>query len=277
MLLVLVATYAGMWLAAGGPAPIELTLITLLGTGLASAASGTLNNYIDRDVDKLMARTRNRALPSGRLPAINALFLGLMLTGISFLILAFFINLLTAILALSTILFYVCIYTRWLKRTSPSCTEIGGIAGALPPLIGWAAVHNEIGAPAAALFLIMFLWQPPHFWALALLKVEDYRRAGLPMLPVALGQTATLRRSVFYAAATLVASGTLYSMNAVGTAYLVVAMILGIIFVALTVELAVRPFTPQRARRLFQFSLYYLTLLFVMIFLDTVSVGGAPT
>jgi protoheme IX farnesyltransferase len=172
-LLVLVTTYSGMWLASGGVLSLELVFFTLLGTGLASASSGVLNNYIDREIDKVMTRTRNRALPTGRLDPQIALGFGLLLGFTGFVILFYAVNPLTAALAVGTILFYVVIYTAWLKRSSPLCTEIGGVAGALPPVLGWAAVTNDIGWPALVMFLIMFLWQPPHFWALALLRVDD--------------------------------------------------------------------------------------------------------
>ena len=152
-LLVLVTTFTGMWLASGGVLALELVLLTLLGTGLASAASGVLNNYADREIDKRMARTRNRALPAGRMDPQFALYFGFLLGLTAFVILFVAINPLTAWLAVGTIIFYVGIYTLWLKRTSPLCTEVGGVAGALPPVIGWAAVTNDIGWPAPA-------WQP---------------------------------------------------------------------------------------------------------------------
>ena len=147
-LLVLVTTFTGMWLASSGAVALDLVILTLLGTGLASAASGAFNNYVDREVDKQMARTRTRALPSSRLHPQQALWLGVMLSSWSFAILFYLVNPLTAYLAAGTTFFYVVIYTLWLKRTSALCTEIGGIAGALPPVIGWAAVTNDIGWPA---------------------------------------------------------------------------------------------------------------------------------
>ena len=154
-LLVLLTTFTGMWLAGGGYVPLDLVIYTLIGTGLASASSGALNNYVDREVDKLMARTRNRALPSSRLHPQQALWLGGLLSISSFAILFYLVNPLTAYLALGTTFFYVVIYTIWLKRTTPLCTEIGGIAGALPPVIGWAAVTNEISWQAMVMFLII--------------------------------------------------------------------------------------------------------------------------
>ena len=157
-LLVLVTTFTGMWLASNGVVALDLVILTLLGTGFASAASGAFNNYVDREVDKQMARTRTRALPSSRLHPQQALWLGVMLSLWSFAILFYLVNPLTAYLAAGTTFFYVVIYTMWLKRSSPLCTEIGGVAGALPPVIGWAAVTNNIGWPALVMFLIMFIW-----------------------------------------------------------------------------------------------------------------------
>ena len=197
-LLVLLTTFAGMWLAAGGFVPLDLVFYTLIGTGMASAASGALNNYVDREVDKLMARTRTRALPSSRLHPQQALWTGAILSILSFAVLFYLVNPLTAYLALGTTFFYVVIYTIWLKRTSPLCTEIGGVAGALPPVIGWAAVMNEISWQAMVMFIIMFIWQPPHFWALALLRADEYRRANLPMLPVVKGMEVTKFRMLLY-------------------------------------------------------------------------------
>jgi protoheme IX farnesyltransferase len=202
-LVVLVTTFAGMWLAAGPTLGVPLVIATLVGTWLASASAGVLNNYIDRDIDKLMTRTAQRATAAGRLDAQHVLYFGLALAGASFLLLVFTSNLFAAALAMGTIYFYVVVYTMWLKRRTDLCTEIGGIAGALPPVIGWAAVTGEIGLPALLLFLIMFIWQPPHFWVLALLREEEYRKAGIPMLPVTSGSFVTKAKMLVYTAALL--------------------------------------------------------------------------
>jgi len=258
-LLVLVTTFTGMWLASAGELALELMIFTLVGTGLASAASGVLNNYTDREIDKCMARTRNRALPAGRMDPRHALYA---------------VNPLTAWLAAGTIFFYVAVYTLWLKRSSPLCTEVGGVAGAIPPVIGWAAVTGDIGWPALVMFLIMFLWQPPHFWALALLRADEYRRAGLPMLPVASGIRVTKTRMLIYTVALLPASAAMYWLNLVGVAYLVVALGLGLLYLGLTIDFAVKPVTQQGARRLFGFSITYLLVLFTMILVDGQWNGG---
>jgi len=273
-LLVLVTTFAGMWLAASTALEFDLVLLTLLGTGLASAASGAFNNYVDREVDKLMARTRMRALPSSRLHPQQALWLGVMLSLWSFAILFYLVNPLTAILVQATTFFYVVIYTIWLKRSSPLCTEIGGIAGAMPPVIGWAAVTNDIGWPALMMFLIMFIWQPPHFWALALLRKDEYRQAKLPMLPVTHGDRATKIRMLIYTVALLPASLAMYWLQLVGPTYLILASILGITYLVLTIDFARKPITHKSTRKLFGFSILYLLGLFTLIFIDCQCGGG---
>jgi len=267
-MLVLVTTFSGMWLASNGFVSIALVFFTLLGTGLASASSGALNNYVDREVDKLMARTRTRALPSLRLHAQQALWLGGLLSIASFVILYTQVNPLTAYLALAATFFYVVIYTIWLKRHSPLCTEIGGIAGALPPVIGWAAVTNTIGWAAIVMFLIMFIWQPPHFWALALLRADEYKRANLPMLPVVSGVEVTKFRMLLYTIVLIPASTSMYWLGFVGPIYLISSIILGVIYLALTIDFARKPITHQSTKRLFGYSIIYLCGLFVFIFAD---------
>lgn len=267
-LLVLVTTFAGMWLASGASLAIDLVILTLLGTGLASAASGAFNNYVDREVDKLMARTRTRALPCSRLHPQQALWLGVMLSLWSFAILFYLVNPLTAILVQFTTFFYVVIYTMWLKRSSPLCTEIGGVAGAMPPVIGWAAVTNEVAWPALVMFLIMFIWQPPHFWALALLRKDEYRKAELPMLPVVSGDRATKVRMLLYTIALVPASLAMYYLQLVGLVYLVLALALGIAYLVLTIDFARKPITHKSTRKLFGFSILYLLGLFTLIFID---------
>lgn len=275
-LLVLVTTFAGMWLAASTTLKFDLIILTLLGTGLASAASGAFNNYVDREVDKLMARTRMRALPSSRLHPQQALWLGVMLSLWSFAILFYLVNPLTAILVQATTFSYVVIYTIWLKRRSSLCTEIGGIAGAMPPVIGWAAVTNEIAWPALMMFLIMFIWQPPHFWALALLRKDEYRQANLPMLPVTHGDQATKTRMLIYTIALIPTSLALYWLQLVGPIYLVLAAILGITYLVLTINFARKPITHKSSRKLFGFSILYLLGLFTLIFIDC-KCGGITT
>lgn len=267
-LVVLLTTFTGMWLAGGGHLSLDLVLYTLIGTGLASSASGALNNYVDREVDKLMARTRNRALPTSRLQPQQALWLGGLLSISSFAILFYLVNPLTAYLALGTTFFYVVIYTIWLKRSSPLCTEIGGVAGALPPVIGWAAVTNDVSWQAMVMFLIMFIWQPPHFWALALLRADEYKRANLPMLPVVSGTEVTKFRMLVYTVVLIPVSTTMYWFNLAGPIYLAAAIVLSIIYLVMTIDFARKPITHQSTKRLFGFSIIYLCGLFVFIFVD---------
>ncbi len=267
-LLVLLTTFTGMWLAGGGSVSAELVIYTLIGTGLASASSGALNNYVDREVDKLMARTRTRALPSARLFPQQALWLGGLLSITSFATLFYLVNPLTAYLALGTTFFYVVIYTIWLKRSTPLCTEIGGVAGALPPVIGWAAVTNDISWQAMVMFIIMFIWQPPHFWALALLRAEEYKRANLPMLPVVSGMESTKFRMLLYTIILIPVSTTMFWLNLTGPIYLTAAIVLGAIYLLITIDFARKPITHQSTKRLFGYSIIYLCGLFVFIFAD---------
>jgi protoheme IX farnesyltransferase len=268
-LVVLVTTFAGMWLAAGPTLGIPLVIATLTGTWLASASAGVLNNYIDRDIDKLMSRTSQRATAAGRVEIQHVLYFGLALAGASFLLLVTTSNLFAAALAMGTIYFYVVIYTMWLKRRTDLCTEIGGIAGALPPIIGWAAVTGEIGLPAILLFLIMFIWQPPHFWVLALLREEEYRKAGIPMLPVTSGSFVTKAKMLVYTAALLPATMALFVVGAAGPFYFTMSTLAGLVYLLLTVDFVRRPLNRKNALNLFLFSIAYLLMVFTVIFIDS--------
>lgn len=263
MLLVLVTAAAAFGVASPGAFSVALFVAMLIGTGLASGAASVFNCVLDRDVDALMARTRQRPLAAGRLNVAAATIFGLIWAGASLLVLTLFANLLAASLALFTIFFYAVIYTKWLKRSSPLCTEIGGVAGALPPVIGWAAATGRIEPPALVCFAILFLWQPPHFWALALGRVEEYRAAGLPIFPVVRGEHATRRRSLLYALALLPVSLVLfYPLGVVGWLYLLGAVVLGFGFI----YLAWRDYLhPSADKKLFLYSMLYLTLLFVLM------------
>jgi protoheme IX farnesyltransferase len=267
-MLMLLTALAGMYLAARGLPDWALVFFTLLGTGLASASASVLNCYFDRDIDALMTRTRTRPLPAGRLRPESALVFGALLGVSSFFILAIFVNGLSALLGLAAISSYVGIYTLWLKRSTPYCTEIGGIAGALPPVIGWAAVTQHVGMEALLLFAIMFLWQPPHFWALALFITDEYRQAKIPMLPVVYGPNVTKYRILLYAAAMLPVSLLLYSLDMTGLWYLIAATVLGVGFIALAVRNLRSSAGDREAKQLFFYSMAYLTLLFVAMVLD---------
>lgn len=270
--LVLITTFTGMWLAARGVPSFMLVISTLLGVGLASASSSALNNYVDREIDKHMQRTQKRSLPAGRLNPQIALWLGGIFAIASFLLLATTVNLLTAALTLFTNFFYVVIYTIWLKRWSPLCTSIGGVSGALPPLLGVTAVTGEITATALALFIIMYLWQPPHFWAIALIRTEEYRRVNIPMLPVVKGESVTKRQMLIYTILLLPASLSLYWLGVTGLVYMGVALLLGVIYLGWTLHFIFQPLTSKRAYQLFFFSIFYLCLLFVMMFVNCLPV-----
>ena len=234
-------------------------------------------NIWDRDIDGLMNRTRRRPLPGRRISPGAALAFGVLLNVFAFVLLAAAVNLLCALLTLSGTLFYVLVYTRWLKRSTPQNIVIGGAAGAVPPLAGWAAVTGGLEVPALYLFAIIFFWTPPHFWALALVMREDYARAGIPMLPVVSG-VATTRRIIMLYSIVVVALTVLFffTTQAVGWIYLSGALVLGAIFLYLALRLA-SPFRSKRAeanmqpeRRLFLYSLLYLSLIFIFVMVDSV-------
>ncbi len=270
-ILALVTTFTGMWIASGGMPPAPLILFTLLGTALGSSAAGTLNNYVDREIDQKMSRTRNRCLPSGRVDATTALGLGILFLSLGIGLLAWQVNLFSALILLGTVLFYVFVYTLWLKRSSPLSTEVGGFAGAMPPVIGWVAVTGSLGLEALALFLVMFIWQPPHFWALGIRYRDDYENAGLPRLPVEYGEEATKHRILFYTLLLIPTSLSLFFLGSVGWVYLGVATVLGAGYVYKTIEFVRNPITPASAQDLFSTSNLYLFLLFVFMFLNCTS------
>jgi heme o synthase len=267
--LLLGTTLAAMAIAAQGMPAFGLMLATLAGGAMAAGSANAINCWYDRDIDQLMSRTRLRALPTQRVPETHALVFGLVLGVGSFLVFTLFVNMLSALLALAAILFYVGIYTMWLKRTTPQNIVIGGAAGAVPVLIGWSAVTNSVGLAAIWMFLIIFLWTPPHFWALSLVLKKDYERAHVPMLPVVMGERETYRQIILYTLLLLAATLVLFTTQAVGYFYLASAALLGIGLLVLGVRLA-REQTLAGARRVFWFSNYYLALLFAAMVVDRV-------
>jgi protoheme IX farnesyltransferase len=270
MSLLLLTGLCGMFVGARGVPPGWLIAVTLLGLALACGGASALNHVIDRDIDRLMGeRTRARPLAADRMPVSRALEFGLALSAFSFVLLASAVNTLTAALALVGNLFYVLVYTRWLKRATAQNIVIGGAAGAVPPLVGWAAATGSLALPALWLFLIVFFWTPPHFWALALLIRENYAAARVPMLPVVRGIRATTRQIVGYSLVLLGVTIVPFAVGTLGLAYLVVAIGLGGLFVWLAVRL-LRSSTPRRAALLFHYSLLYLALLFVAMAADAV-------
>jgi protoheme IX farnesyltransferase len=269
IIVLLLVTTATTMVVAGGRAAFAPALLayTLLGGALAAGAANAINCYWDRDVDAVMRRTRGRPLPAGRVAPSQALSFGLVLSVVGVAVLGLGVNWLSAGLALSGILFYVFVYTMWLKRSTPQNIVIGGAAGAIPPLVGWAAMTNQVGVPALVLFAIIFLWTPPHFWALSLYRLEDYRAAGIPMLPVAKGEDETIRQIVLYTIALIAASLLMAGLGVLGWVYLAAAIVLAVPFVLLVVRLA-RGRQPRAAWVLFEYSILYLGLLFAAMALD---------
>jgi len=267
-LLVLVVAYCGMVMAPGGSPPLELTFFTLLALALASSSSSVLNNFVDRHIDVVMDRTAGRSLPTGRVQPRHALIFGIISGASAVILMAWKVNLLTAGLSAFALLFYVFIYTIWLKRHTEHCTVIGGIAGALPPVMGLTAVTGEIGLTALVMFAILFVWQPPHFWALAMIKKEEYRLAGIPMLPVVKGEGPTKRQMLYYTIVLFPTALTPWFFDISGQLYLALAIIMNIIYLGWTVVYVSRPFNPVSSRKLFFFSILYIAVIFTALLLD---------
>jgi protoheme IX farnesyltransferase len=266
MSLLLVTGAGGMFVGAGGVPPLADLAVMLAGLALACAGASALNHVLDRDIDRLMGkRTDRRPVAAGRIAPSRALEFGLALSALSFVLLAALANPLTAALALAGNLFYVLVYTRWLKRWTPQNIVVGGAAGAVPPLVGYAAATGDLGLPALFLFLIVFVWTPPHFWALALLIRREYEAAKVPMLPVVKGERETTRQILLYTAA-LVA---LTLVPVFGWVYLGAAAVLGAGFLWLAWRLRTET-TPRRAALTFHYSMAYLALLFVAMSLDPI-------
>ena len=261
MSLLLVTGAAGTFVGAQGVPSLGLFAAAMAGLALACGGASALNHVLDADIDRLMGkRTEKRPVAAGRVPPARALEFGLALSALSFVLLASTVNVLTAALALVGNLFYVVVYTRWLKRSTPQNIVIGGAAGAVPPLVGYAAASGDLGLPALWLFLIVFLWTPPHFWALALLIKENYAAAKVPMLPVVRGDAETTRQIVLYSI--VLVGFTLAVGLSLGPVYSAAAALLGGVFLALAWKLRREP-TRRNAGVLFHYSLLYLALLFV--------------
>ncbi len=266
--LLLVTTVPAMVLADGGLPSLTLIGAVLVGGALAAGGANTINCWIERDRDRVMHRTQRRPLPSGKIDPRHALVFGVVLEAVAFVWLWSTVNLLSAALAVSAMLFYVFVYTIWLKPRSPQNIVIGGAAGAVPVLVGWAAVTGRLAAPAWVLFAIVFCWTPPHFWALSLRYRDDYAAAGIPMLPVARGITTAVRQILVYSVIVVAVTLSLFLFETMGVVYFVAAVGLGTAFVWHALELR-RDASPKRAMRLFSFSNIYLALLFAAIAVDT--------
>jgi protoheme IX farnesyltransferase len=267
LLLVLLTGLPALLLAGGRTLDWRLAAATLLGTALASAGAAAINHFMDRDIDAIMRRTRSRPLPSGRVDPRHALWFGLALGALAVLVLWTWTTPLATALALGSLLYYTVFYTGWLKRTTPHNIVIGGAAGASAPLIAWAAVTGTVGLPAWILFLVIFLWTPPHFWALALYRCDDYAAAGVPMLPVVAGPDETKRQIVLYTLAIVPATLVPALMGQASVFYAVAALILGLIFVGLAFNVR-RDDRVANCMKLFSYSIAYLMLLFAFLTVD---------
>jgi protoheme IX farnesyltransferase len=267
--LLLVTAVPPMILAQQGLPRLSLIVAVVIGGALAAGGANTINCWIERDRDQLMRRTAHRPLPHGDVKPEGALVFGLVLEASAFALLWSTVNLLSAALAVSAMLFYVFVYTIWLKPRSPQNIVIGGAAGAVPVLVGWAAVTGSLAAPAWVLFAIVFFWTPPHFWALSLKYFDDYKAAGIPMLPVAKGIPTAVRQIVVYSFVVVATTFVLpFVTDEVGVVYVVTAAVLGVLFIGQAIRLA-RDTTPAQAIRLFTYSNTYLALLFAAVAVDT--------
>ncbi len=265
-LVMLTGIPAALLAAQGLHAPARLWA-GVAGTALAAAAAASFNMYADRDIDALMQRTARRPLPAGLLPPAHALGLGFALAALAWVVLATFTSLLAAVLAMGSIVYYALVYTVWLKRRTPQNIVIGGAAGAIPPLVGWAAVRGSLAWTAVYLFAIVFYWTPPHFWALSLLMKGEYEKVGVPMMPVVRGERETRRQILLYTLLLYAITQLPFCAGEFGGVYLVASMVLGLAFIGGAV-LLYRRADRRMALRLYLFSLLYLALLFGAMVLD---------
>jgi len=267
--LLLVTSLGAMYLAAEGSPRLSTILLVFLGGSLGAGGANALNHYLDRDIDERMGRTQLRPLPGHRLEPWHAAAFGIVLNVIAFAVLATWVNVLSAVLTVSATLFYVLVYTIWLKRTTPQNIVIGGAAGAVPPLVGWAAVTGTLELQALYLFAIVFFWTPPHFWALSLLIKNDYAKAGVPMLPVVAGTRHTAISIGLHSVILVMISILFFTVDGLGWLYLSGALGLGLLFLAGAARLLLSGST-RDALYLYLYSLLYLTLLFVFVIMDSV-------
>ena len=271
--LLLITTVPAMVLAQQGWPSTALVVVTLIGGTLAAGGANAFNMYVDRDIDRLMERTKNRPLATGRIEPSHALVFAAALEGVAFAVLWWGANLLSAVLALSATAFYVLVYSIWLKRTSSQNIVIGGAAGAVPVLVGWAAVRNDLGWEPVVLFAAMFFWTPPHFWALAIKYADDYRAADVPMLPAVVPLAEAVRQMVLYTSALVASTLVLIPVADLGPIYGVTAIVSGATFLGATLWLRTSP-SPQASMRVFGFSITYVTVLFGAMTVDVLVRNG---
>ncbi|NKM27957.1 heme o synthase [Rhizobium laguerreae] len=270
MSLVVFTAFAGLVLAPGHIHPV-LGVIAILCIAVGAGASGALNMWYDADIDAIMSRTANRPIPAGRIAPSEALAFGLVLSGFSVVILGLAVNWLSAGILAFTIFFYAVVYTMWLKRSTPQNIVIGGAAGAFPPMIGWACVTNSVTIESTVLFLIIFLWTPAHFWALALFKMRDYEAVGVPMLPNVAGERVTKHQIVAYAVLTAVCAVLPSFLGFASLGYGLVAAVLGAIFIYCSITVWRMPDGDLKmipAKKLFGFSIFYLFVVFSALMID---------
>jgi heme o synthase len=265
--LLLVTTIPAMIVAERGLPSVWLMLATLVGGTLGAGGANAINCYVDRDIDEVMHRTRKRPLPQHKVAPRNALWFGAALGLVSFSFMWATINLLSAALTAGALLFYVFVYTMWLKRSTPQNIVIGGAAGAIPAVVGWSAVTNTIELPALAMFAIIFYWTPPHFWALSMRYEKEYRAADVPMMPVVYGKEETSKHILLYSFLSFAMCLALFSVAKLGWIYLTVALVLNAIFIGLALQLRKTP-QVRIAWDLFRFSIYYLAILFAAMAAD---------
>jgi len=272
MSLVVFTALVGLVIAPGHVHPV-IALTALLCIAVGAGAAGALNMWYDADIDARMARTASRPIPAGRLAPGEALAFGVTLAAFAVVVLGLLVNMIAAVLLASTIAFYVVVYTIWLKRTTPQNIVIGGAAGALPPMIGWAAVTGGFAIEPLVLFLIIFFWTPPHFWALSLYRTEDYARAGIPMLPVVAGARETRRQILLYTLLLVPLGVSPWILGYAGAAYGVVALTTGAVMIALALRVRREENGHAASKQMFAFSILYLFLLFAMLLVDRMSGG----
>lgn len=269
VVLLLITALGGMFLASEGVPQFTLVLVVLGSGALAAGGANALNHFMDRDIDELMLRTQKRPVVRGAVSPQNALLFGVALNVVSFALLYTFANLLSAVLTLCATLFYIFVYTWLLKRSTPQNIVIGGAAGSIPPMVGWAAVTGNVGLPALYLFALIFFWTPPHFWALALLIKDDYARAGVPMLPVVKGVDKTKRDVLLYAILVAALAMLFFTTGVLSFVYLAAAAVLGAGFIFYAWQLWKGPGI-EKAKPMYLYSLAYLALLFLVIMVDSV-------
>ncbi len=265
--LIVFTAIIGMFLATPGMVPLQLLVATTIGIAFASGAAAAFNCLIEHKIDAIMARTRGRALPTGQVSSAQTMIFASILGGSGLAILYFYVNALTMWLTLATFVGYAVIYTVFLKPATPMNIVIGGASGAMPPILGWAAVNNAVGPESLIMFLIIFAWTPPHFWALALYRREEYAKVGMPMLPVTHGEAFTLLHILLYTVILVAVSLMPYGLGMSGLIYLVSAVVLNAIFLAYVIGLY-RNYSDDLAKRTFKYSILYLTLLFAALLVD---------